>query len=25
LVHTTGQTLKTNVIELNKLLNQFKY
>lgn len=25
LVHTTGQTLKTNVVELNKLLDQFKY
>lgn len=24
-VHTTGQTLKTNVNELNKLLEQFKY
>jgi methyl-accepting chemotaxis protein len=25
LVSTTGQTLKTNVVELNKLLHQFKY
>lgn len=25
MVHTTGQTLKNNVLELNKLLEQFKY